>query len=91
MLVCDHLRFFVNRFFRGGTGVVRGGINVSVPQWPLPFRNDSVALFGSCFVSSGHGVLVGATGGTEIRAVTHLDVSSEDIEAAAATFRDVLV
>jgi len=37
------------------------------------------------------GVAVGATGEYEIRAVTHLDVGKEDVEAAAAVFRDVLV
>jgi threonine aldolase len=36
------------------------------------------------------GVVVGATGATEIRAVTHLDVGRDDVEAAAAALRDVL-
>ncbi len=37
------------------------------------------------------GVLVGAVSETSIRAVTHLDVTREDIESAAAAFRDVVV
>jgi threonine aldolase len=37
-----------------------------------------------------NGVLVGATGATEIRAVTHLDVTTEQVEQAAGILRVVL-
>jgi threonine aldolase len=36
------------------------------------------------------GVLVGAVSGTEIRAVTHLDVTADQVEQAAAELRGVL-
>jgi threonine aldolase len=37
-----------------------------------------------------HGVLIHAFGKTQIRLVTHLDVSKEDIEAALKAFKKVL-
>ena len=68
-----------------GVRVVTPETNIIMMDLPAPFDAVYVAK-----TASARGVRLGAWTATRLRAVTHLDVSSEDLERAAAVLRDIL-